>query len=558
MDDQLLPEQFKLVFEALPGAFLLLLPDPDFTIAGVSEAYLRATLRQRAELVGRPVFAVFPDNPDTPEANSTHNLSRSLQRVIATGQADVMAVQRYDVPRADGSGFEKRYWSPANAPVFDRDGRLLCIVHRVDNVTDYVALREEQARQRSLSERLNADNVKMEAEIVQRGQELDRLNEELRGANVVLAEYARRAREEAARKDEFLAMLAHELRNPLAAIASALQLWSVAPADERRRAKLLGICERQVGNLTRLVDDLLEMSRIDRGAVELQRAPLDLRGLRIATRIAPGGFAAYGDATRLEQALSNLLTNAAKYSEPGAHVELSLEPVLSGDAPWARIEVRDEGRGIPPDKLEAIFDMFVQVDVSLDRSRGGLGIGLALVRAIVELHGGRVAAWSRGLGHGSSFTIELPLTPQLVHGPQLERRLAAAAAPLPPPSGGMRRILIVEDNADARETLKELLGASGYLVSAVDNGADGLERIVGERPDLAIVDVGLPGLDGFEVARRARAAVGPATRLVAFTGYNSPAVRAAALEAGFDMHVSKPCTAERLAEVLRPRPDDPG
>jgi CheY-like chemotaxis protein len=196
--------------------------------------------------------------------------------------------------------------------------------------------------------------------------------------------------------------------------------------------------------------------------------------------------------------------------------------------------------------------MFVQVDVSIDRSRGGLGIGLALVRAIVELHGGRVAAWSKGLGHGSSLTIELPLTPQLVEQPPLEDSPATVAGALPPPSGALRRVLIVEDNADARETLKDLLTASGYQVTAVDNGKDGLERIVDEVPDLAIVDVGLPGLDGFEVARRARAAIGKATRLVAFTGYNSPAVRAAALEAGFDMHVPKPCTAERLGEILSP------
>lgn len=574
MDGHLLPEQFKAIFEALPGAFLLLFPDPDFTIAGVSEEYLRATLRRRAEVVGRPVFQVFPDNPDTPEANSTHNLSRSLRRVLETHKTDVMAVQRYDVPNADGTGFEKRYWSPVNAPVFGRDGELLCIIHRVDNVTEYMSLLEEHARQRSLSERLSADNLKMEAEIVQRSRELDRLNDELRDANGELSEYARRAREEAVRKDEFLAMLAHELRNPLAAISSALQLWNVVPADEQRKANLLDICRRQVGNLTRLVDDLLEMSRIDRGAVELQRAPLDLRdvvedamhaarelferrGLGVATRIAPGGFAAYGDAARLEQALSNLLTNAAKYSEPGGHVEVSLEPIRSGDAAWARIEVRDEGRGIPPDKLEAIFDMFVQVDVSLDRSRGGLGIGLALVRAIVELHGGRVAAWSKGLAYGSSFTIELPLTPQLVQQQREDRCLAPGATPLPQPSGSLRRVLIVEDNVDARDTLRDLLSASGYLVTAVDNGRDGLEKIINEAPDLAIVDVGLPGLDGFEVARRARAAIGNATRLVAFTGYNSPAVRAAALEAGFDMHVPKPCTAERLAEILRPPLDGP-
>jgi len=569
MADHLLPEHFQSVFEALPGAFLLLYPDPQFTIAGVSDAYLRATLRRRDAVLGRPVFEVFPDNPDTPEANSTENLSRSLQRVLATRETDVMAIQRYDVPREDGVGFEKRYWSPVNAPVFDDAGHLLCVVHRVDNVTDYMSLREEHARQRSVSEHLNAENLKMEAEIVQRGRDLDRLNEELRKANAVLAEHARRASEEAERKDEFLAMLAHELRNPLAAISSALQLWSVAPADERRKENLVEICRRQVHNLTRLVDDLLEMSRIDRGAVELQRTRLDLRdvvedamhsarglferrGLRVATRIAPAAFGAYADGTRLEQALSNLLTNAAKYSEPGGQVEVSLDAFQSDDGPWARIEVRDTGRGIPQDKLEAIFDMFVQVDVSIDRSRGGLGIGLALVRAIVELHGGRVKAWSAGPGQGSIFSIALPLAPEPERRQQEGHTLDADGVALPPPSADLRRIVIVEDNADTRDTLAALLDASGYAVAAADNGTDGVDRIVELAPDLAIVDVGLPGLDGFEVARRVRAALGGAVRLVAFTGYDSPAVRAAALDAGFDLHIAKPCTAARLAEILTP------
>jgi len=269
-------EHYQRLFEAAPGAFLVLLPDPDFTIAGASEYYLRATLTQRSQIVGRPIFEVFPDNPLTPEAHSTSNLSRSLHRVVSTRIADFMAVQRYDVPRPDGDGFELRYWTPFNAPVLGPDGDLIYIVHRVDNVTEYVLLTEEHARQRSVSEKLSADKVWMEAEIVERSQELDRLNTALRSANEDLSEYARRAREEAERKDEFLAMLAHELRNPLAAISSALQLWTVFASDGRRQQELMGVCKRQVRNLVRLVDDLLEMSRIDRGALELQRAPLDL------------------------------------------------------------------------------------------------------------------------------------------------------------------------------------------------------------------------------------------------------------------------------------------
>ena len=563
MDAPISPEQYRRVFEAMPGAFLLLLPDAGFTIADVSDAYLHATLRQRAELIGRPVFDVFPDNPDTPEANSTLNLSRSLQRVIDSGKPDVMAVQRYDVRRADGQGFEMRFWSPANAPVFAADGRLLCIVHRVDNVTDYVKLSEAHAHQVSVTASLTADKTRMEAEIVARSQELELLNNELREANHGLTEHALRGVEDARRKDEFLAMLAHELRNPLSAMSSALQLWTMYPADQRRQHGLIDICKRQVGNLTRLVDDLLEMSRIDHGAVQLQRAPLDLRDvaesalhgtrelrerrqLSVSTRIAPANFHVFGDSTRLEQALTNLLTNAAKYSEPGGNVELRLE---SAGPDRARIEVRDEGRGIPPDKLDAIFDIFVQVDVSLDRSRGGLGIGLALVRSIVDLHGGRVSAHSDGIGHGSRFVIELPLLAgsdrpaPATDGAMLPP--AVAAAP-----GAGQSVVLVEDNADTRDTMRSLLAAYGYTVKAAATGPEGVACVVETRPDLAIVDIGLPGLDGFEVARRVRAALGPDLALVALTGYNSTDMRAATREAGFDLHVTKPCTPDKLADIV--------
>jgi signal transduction histidine kinase len=551
-------EHFQRIFEAIPGAFLLLLPDAGFTIAGVSDEYLRGTLKRREAIMGRPVFAVFPDNPETPEADSTRNLGRSLERVRATRSTDVMAVQRYDVPREDGTGFELRYWSPVNAPVLDDGGELLYIVHRVDNVTEYVQIGEQSAR-------LSADDRKMEAEVVQRSRELDRLNGSLREANATLSDYARAAREEAQRKDEFLAMLAHELRNPLAAISSALQLWELIGSDAGRQQEVLAVCKRQVGNLTRLVNDLLEMARIARGEVELQRAPLALQdvlgsalqaargqferqSVRLVTRMAAEPCRVLGDTTRLEQVFANLLNNAAKFSARGGQVEVLLDTFDAGGRPWVRVAVRDEGRGIPLDKLDAIFDLFVQVDTRIDRARGGLGIGLSLVRALVELHGGRVRASSAGLGQGSCFTVELPLLPEAWTSPAAARPAEAA---LPPPGAHLRRVLVVEDNVDARQTLSALLSASGYEVFVAGDGDDGLAQILEHRPDLAIVDIGLPGLDGFEVARRTRSALGGAApRLAALTGYSSLAVRRAALEAGFDLHLVKPLSMAALAEVL--------
>ena len=341
METRIPVEHFQQLFEAAPGAFLVLRPDAGFTIVGVSDEYLRGTLTRRDQILGRPLFEVFPDNPHTPDAQSTSNLARSLRRVLATRAPDTMAVQRYDVPAA-GGGFELRYWSPVNAPVLGPDGSILYIIHRVDNVTAYVQLSREHAQERRASQRLSADRVRMEAEIVERSRELDRVNAELQSANDVLSEYADRAREQASNKDEFLAMLAHELRNPLAAISSALQLWELAPPDPARQRELLALCRRQIRNLTRLVDDLLEMSRIDRGAVELQRVPLELREVldsavlatrelfqrqRVSLELPPAGqaYPMLGDATRLEQVLANLLANAAKYSEAGGRVAVALE-----------------------------------------------------------------------------------------------------------------------------------------------------------------------------------------------------------------------------------------
>ena len=357
-------------------------------------------------------------------------------------------------------------------------------------------------------------------------------------------------------------MLAHELRNPLAAISSALQLWGMVGNDAARQQELLALGRRQVGNLTRVVGDLLEMARIDRGAVELQRAPLDLRDvldsallatraqferreLALLTRIAPGSYHTMGDATRLEQVLANLLANAAKYSDSGGAVEVSLERVAAAGGELARIAVQDSGRGIPSNQLDAIFDIFVQVDTSIDRARGGLGIGLSLVRALIALHGGRVWAESEGLGRGSRFVIELPLAEPAPFGGVAGEAAPAPRAVLP------QRVLIVEDNADARLALHGLLAAWGCSVSVAVSGDEGLAQILAQRPEVAIVDIGLPGLDGFELARRVRMALGEAgPRLIALTGYSSAAARSAALEAGFDVHIVKPCSPAALAEAL--------
>ncbi len=365
---------------------------------------------------------------------------------------------------------------------------------------------------------------------------------------------ARQEAESAARaKDEFLAALGHELRNPLAAITNAAAALRRLGAPDGSSARLLAIVERQVQHLARLVDDLLDVSRVTFGKIELQRGPVDLRavaegavaGLRDAGRLVHheltlSGEAVWveGDAARLAQVVTNLLENAVKYTPAGGRIEVA----AGREDGQARLSVRDTGIGIEPALLGRIFGSFVQAPQQRDRPRGGLGLGLALVHRIVQLHGGTVEARSDGPGRGSEFVVRLP----------------AVSPPDPGPAGGAparrapgRRILIVEDNADARESLRLLLELGGHDVVEAEDGVRGLDLAVGVRPDLALVDVGLPGLDGYELARKLRAtAEGRDLRLVALTGYGQPEDRRRALAAGFDAHLVKPVDPDRLAELL--------
>jgi len=287
------------------------------------------------------------------------------------------------------------------------------------------------------------------------------------------------------------------------------------------------------------------------------RRILDERSLAVTTRIASGAYRLSGDATRLEQVVVNLLSNAAKYTDSGGRVEIVLgrdDGDARDAAPWAVLQVKDTGRGIPGDKLSAIFGMFVQVDATIDRAHGGLGIGLPLVQKLVQLHGGSVHAASEGLGRGSTFTVRLPLDPDMAWPPEPRGKRSGALAPA---SAQTRRVLVVEDNADVRETLKSLLEAYGYSVEVAATGEEGLQRMLSLSPDVAIVDIGLPGLDGFELARRFRARPDSASvKLVALSGYSGPGIEQEAAAAGFDLHLVKPLNAAELPRIMQAEPSD--
>jgi signal transduction histidine kinase len=357
-------------------------------------------------------------------------------------------------------------------------------------------------------------------------------------------------------KDDFLAMLGHELRNPLAPILIALELIRARrmPGHERE----LAIIERQARHLVRLVDDLLDVARIARGKIELRPEHVELgrlvalaveasaplvaeRGHHLATDVAPGGLLLHGDPIRLTQVLSNLLTNAAKYTNPGGRIHVRA---------WAEdghavVQVEDNGIGISPDMLPRLFDKFVQERQALDRSRGGLGLGLAIVKEIVVLHGGTVSARSRGLGHGSVFELRLPLAGA---GAGTDG-IAADAGPARRRDG--RRVLLVDDNADVLEAMRALLELSGHAVTALADPHAALELPDDYAPDVALLDIGLPGMNGYELLAALRARPGCAeTDFIALSGYGQPEDRARSLGAGFCAHLVKPPAPPELAALL--------
>ena len=371
-----------------------------------------------------------------------------------------------------------------------------------------------------------------------------------------VAEQALRSADRA--KDEFLAMLGHELRNPLAAVSNATQMLRIASKDAALLDSVVDVLGRQVVHMTRLVNDLLEAGRVAGGKVRLERAPIDIARVTadlVQTWKNGGRFkdhellldvqAAWADAdrARVEQIASNLLDNALKYTPAGGRICVSVRP--QGES--TVLEVTDTGEGIRPDLIERIFDLFVQGEPSLARERGGLGIGLTLAKHLVDLHGGGIHAASEGVGKGARFIVQLPA----IDPP--------AASPMPLPGKAdarTRRVLLVEDNRDARESLAVLLRLDGHDVHEAANGVDGIAAAVATTPDIALVDIGLPDIDGYEVSRRLRS--NPATAgifLVALTGYGSQEDRGRALASGFDEHLVKPADLQALEALLRSLPD---
>jgi len=371
----------------------------------------------------------------------------------------------------------------------------------------------------------------------------------------------RALREADRRKDEFLATLAHELRNPLAPINNALTLWPRVASDPAEMSSLRDVIGRQVGHMTRLVDDLLDVARVTRGKIHLQQCPLDLseviagaietnralidlRRHTLVVNTPADEIDVFGDAMRLTQVFSNILNNAAKYTPPGGTITVTVRR----HADEVVVAVRDTGPGLPESMLGEIFEMFRQVDRTLDSSAGGLGIGLTLVKQLVELHSGSVEARSEGSGLGSEFVVTLPaLSPGERHALMLDlphHRALTEATP-------KYRVLVVDDYPDSARTLATVLEAMGHEATAMEDGRQAADWVAAYQPDAVLLDIAMPGLDGYELAKRLRA--GPAGNelvLIALTGYGQPQDRQRTAAGGFDAHLTKPVTMAALGEVL--------
>ncbi|HEY3451780.1 MAG TPA: PAS domain S-box protein [Myxococcales bacterium] len=390
---------------------------------------------------------------------------------------------------------------------------------------------------------------------------------ERREAEAALREANERLVEADRRKNEFLAVLSHELRNPLAPIRNSVYILDRAAPGGEQAARARRVIERQAQHMTRLIEDLLDVTRISRGKVHLQRERLDLdalarrtaedhrevfarSGLDLEVLGAPEPLWVDGDPTRLAQAIGNLLSNSAKFTPRGGRTVLSLEAEADARGGQAVVRVRDNGAGISAQTLSHLFEPFVQATQTIERAGGGLGLGLALVKGLVEMHGGRVWARSEGEGKGSEFTLALPLLPPA--------RPAACAEPAPAAGARARRVLVVEDNLDAAESLREALGFGAHEVAVAHTGPEGLEAARRQRPDVVLCDLGLPGMDGYGVARALRAdpdARLRSTFLVALSGYALQEDVAKSRAAGFDRHLAKPPSMESLEKLLAEVPE---
>ena len=536
-------ENFYVIVQGVRDYAILML-DPTGVIITWNEGAQRIKGYAPDEILGKHFSVFYPE-----EAVRSGWPETELENAAKTGRFEDEGWR----VRRDGT----RFW--ANVVI-------TTLYHPDGTVRGFLKITRDLTERMRSEEGLRHARAELEMRVNERTTELGEANRALKTeiAERHLLEQELRKRvagmaEEDRRKNEFLATLAHELRNPLAPIQYAYELMNLAGSNEALRSEAQGILHRQVQHMVRLIDDLLDLSRITRNKLELRRDRVELgtvledavetvrpafeaRGHDFRMRLAPGPVVVHADRTRLAQVFSNLLSNAAKFTERGGRIRLTSER----QDDHVVVHVRDDGIGIASAMLPRIFDMFVQADRSLERTQSGLGIGLTLVKRVVEMHGGTVVAESEGPGRGSDFSVRLPLEPAAAAG---NREVGRDDGDMTPTTSV--RVLVADDNEDAVRSLAMMIRAMGHEVHTARDGAEVLESAAAIMPALILMDIGMPRMNGYDAARRIREQPwGRTITLVALTGWGLEEDRRLATEAGFDRHVVKPVEAATLREIL--------
>lgn len=502
---------FRLLFTSLPGLYLVL--SPDLRVVALSDAYEAATLQVREQMMGRYIFELFPDNPDAPSTTGTSDLYASLQRVLQHKKPDAMPVLRYDIPRpeSEGGGFEERYWSPLNSPVVDADGAVVYIVHRVEDVTDFMRLKQQSQQHDAQAESMRTRFEQMEVEVFQRARQLQEANNKLREAEQI--------------KSEFFTGVSHELRTPLSLIIAPVESMLASSSLSEQHKPLLQTLHSNAIRLLQMVNGLLDFAKSEAGKIEVHREPVELhtlvhsivadfapvmqhRGITCSCQLQPEQQFVMIDRYLFERILFNLLSNAVKCTPAGGSIHVRC--ALRGQ--YLRLSVADTGVGIPSAARSKLFQKFSQVDASSTRRFEGTGLGLAMTKEFAELLGGTVSVKST-VGKGSVFTVRCMAPP--AHPTKLPAAALHNKAPLISPyhqhvhyaptsedslAHGLPRVLVCEDNQELQAYIVSLLRSFCDIRTAA-NGTEALSAARAWLPDLVLTDVMMPLTDGITVCR---------------------------------------------------------